>query len=233
MRAATSSSICLAADPRIPSGPAAVLPRDKAGYTTASAGSVIVVRNPLQGGGGPYTSFCSSSRAPIRRTTASSLGKMPTTSLRRLISPLRRSSGLVSGMPLRAFRRVGCEAGALRIKCTRQRCQVVHNTLVMAAFSPFSRAISSRCSEAMRSSSASFANKLPTRFLSCPGDRPSRLSGGITHSWNPIRPSRRKHKMRLCPGFCTSSPSAAGSRFRADSHPGHEPENQSYPWFSQ
>ena len=29
---------------------------------------------------------------------AASLGKMPTTSVRRLISPLRRSSGLVTGM---------------------------------------------------------------------------------------------------------------------------------------
>ena len=31
----------------------------------------------------------------MRRTMASSLGKMPTTSVRRLISPLRRSIGLV------------------------------------------------------------------------------------------------------------------------------------------
>src|SRR5690242_2272337 len=35
-------------------------------------------------------------------TTAASLGKMPTTSLRRLISPLRRSRGLVSGMQVLA-----------------------------------------------------------------------------------------------------------------------------------
>jgi hypothetical protein len=33
--------------------------------------------------------------APTRRVMASALGKMPTTSVRRLISPLRRSSGLV------------------------------------------------------------------------------------------------------------------------------------------
>ena len=33
--------------------------------------------------------------APTRRVIAASLGKMPTTSVRRLISPLRRSSGLV------------------------------------------------------------------------------------------------------------------------------------------
>ena len=33
-------------------------------------------------------------------TTAASLGKIPTTSARRLISPLSRSSGLVSGMPV-------------------------------------------------------------------------------------------------------------------------------------
>src|SRR5438270_13602509 len=39
-----------------------------------------------------HSSFCSSSKAPIKRITAASLGKMPTTSLRRLISPLSRSS---------------------------------------------------------------------------------------------------------------------------------------------
>jgi hypothetical protein len=38
MRATLSSSICLAVDPRKPSGPAAEWPNDKAGYTTASAG---------------------------------------------------------------------------------------------------------------------------------------------------------------------------------------------------
>lgn len=36
-------------------------------------------------------SFCSSRMAPTRRTMASSLGKMPTTSVLRLISPLMRS----------------------------------------------------------------------------------------------------------------------------------------------
>src|SRR5260221_13044845 len=92
-----SSSICQAADPRKPSGPAVDEPRCKAGYTTASTG--FAKHNPisLQGGGGPYTSFCSSNKAPIRRVTAASLGKMPTTSLRRLISPLSRSSGLGEG----------------------------------------------------------------------------------------------------------------------------------------
>ena len=35
------------------------------------------------------------SSAPTRRTIAASFGKMATTSVRRLISPLRRSSGLV------------------------------------------------------------------------------------------------------------------------------------------
>jgi hypothetical protein len=28
------------------------------------------------------------------------------------------------------------------------------------------------------------------------------LSGGLTHSLNPSRPSRGKQKMRPCPGFC-------------------------------
>src|SRR6188768_4386146 len=36
--------------------------------------------------------------APTRRVMAASLGKMPTTSVRRLISPLTRSRGLVTGM---------------------------------------------------------------------------------------------------------------------------------------
>ena len=48
-----------------------------------------------------HSSFCSSSSAPTSVVTALGcfaarvLGKMPTTSLRRLISPFRRSSGLV------------------------------------------------------------------------------------------------------------------------------------------
>ena len=42
-----------------------------------------------------HSSFCSRSRAPTRRTMASSFGKMPTTSVRRLISPFRRSTGFV------------------------------------------------------------------------------------------------------------------------------------------
>src|ERR1700677_5312862 len=41
------------------------------------------------------SSFCSSSSAPTRRMTAGSFGKIPTTSVRRLISALSRSSGLV------------------------------------------------------------------------------------------------------------------------------------------
>lgn len=40
-----------------------------------------------------HSSFCSSRIAPTRRTIASSFGKIPTTSVRRLISPLRRSIG--------------------------------------------------------------------------------------------------------------------------------------------
>ena len=39
-----------------------------------------------------HSSFCSSISAPTRRRTARSLGKMPTTSERRLTSPLSRSS---------------------------------------------------------------------------------------------------------------------------------------------
>lgn len=42
-----------------------------------------------------HSSFCSSRIAPTRRMMASSLGKMPTISVLRLISPLRRSIGSV------------------------------------------------------------------------------------------------------------------------------------------
>ena len=40
-----------------------------------------------------HSSFCSSSKAPTSRTMASSFGKMPTTSVRRLISPFRDFPG--------------------------------------------------------------------------------------------------------------------------------------------
>ena len=42
-----------------------------------------------------HSSFCSNKIAPTSRTIASSLGKIPTTSVRRLISPLSRSRPLV------------------------------------------------------------------------------------------------------------------------------------------
>ena len=42
-----------------------------------------------------HSSFCSTRMAPISRMMAFSLGKIPTTSVRRLISPLRRSSRLI------------------------------------------------------------------------------------------------------------------------------------------
>jgi hypothetical protein len=42
-----------------------------------------------------HSSFCSSRMAPTKRMMAASLGTMPTVSVRRLISPLRRSMGLV------------------------------------------------------------------------------------------------------------------------------------------
>jgi len=45
-----------------------------------------------------HSSFCSRRIAPTSLTIAASLGKMPTTSVRRLISPLRRSIGLVTGI---------------------------------------------------------------------------------------------------------------------------------------
>jgi hypothetical protein len=45
-----------------------------------------------------HSSFCSSRMEPTSLTMAASLGKMPTTSVRRLISPLRRSRPFVTGM---------------------------------------------------------------------------------------------------------------------------------------
>jgi hypothetical protein len=42
-----------------------------------------------------HSSFCSSMMAPTRRLMAASLGKVPMTSMRRLISPFSRSIGLV------------------------------------------------------------------------------------------------------------------------------------------
>ena len=42
-----------------------------------------------------HSSCCSARTAPTRQRTAGRLGKMPTTSVRRLISLLRRSRGLL------------------------------------------------------------------------------------------------------------------------------------------
>jgi hypothetical protein len=50
--------------------------------------------------------------APTKRVIAASLGKMPTTSVRRLISPLRRSSGLVEWIPARSADRARFAAGS-------------------------------------------------------------------------------------------------------------------------
>jgi hypothetical protein len=72
-----------------------VSPRFEAGYTTASAVFAFIERNPLQSGGGPYTSFCSSRTAPISRVMLASFGKIPTTSARRFTSLFNRSNGLV------------------------------------------------------------------------------------------------------------------------------------------
>ena len=66
----------------------------------------------------------------------------------------------------------------------------------------FSRAISSRCSAFIRSNSAILSNSLATSSFSCKGDRPSRSSGGLTHSLNLAPPSRRKKIMQPRPEFC-------------------------------
>ena len=74
----------------------------------ATAGS-LTVRSPLTGAMDSsvmylletaHSSFCSSRIAPTRRVMASSLGKMPTTLVRRLTSICSRSMGLVTGMKL-------------------------------------------------------------------------------------------------------------------------------------
>ena len=62
-----------------------------------------------------HSSFCSSRIAPTSLTRASSLGKMPTTPVRRLTSPLSRSRPLVTGM------RVGAE---VRLRATSLRRMV-------------------------------------------------------------------------------------------------------------
>src|SRR6516165_7729824 len=57
-----------------------------------------------------HSSFCSTRIAPTRRTRASSLGKMPTTSVRRLISAVdafERIGGMQLGAMLRRERLVG------------------------------------------------------------------------------------------------------------------------------
>ena len=47
-----------------------------------------------------HPSFCSMRVAPTKRVMASPFGKMPMTLVRRLISPLSRSMGLVTGMKI-------------------------------------------------------------------------------------------------------------------------------------
>jgi hypothetical protein len=60
------------------------------------------------------------------------------------------------------------------------------------------------------SSSVSFANTVPTSSFSCADDRPSMLSGGLTHSLNPTNPRRGKPEMRRCPGFAPVTESEGG-----------------------
>ena len=110
-----------------------------------------------------HSSFCSSRIAPIRRTIAPSLGKMPTTSVRRLISPSDWSSA--AGPMRRRERHVGelgrlwpqlvrhlapLAAGGLGVVLgesggdegrddappTRQRCQLDVSTFDTAALMP-------------------------------------------------------------------------------------------------
>ncbi len=71
-----------------------------------------------------------------------------------------------------------------------------------ALSSPFRRAISSRCSATVRSSSVNLANRRDTSSRSWADDRPSRSTGEFTHSLNLTAPSRRKRKMQPRPGFC-------------------------------
>ena len=77
-------------------------PRDRAGRVGSWS--------PRRGSGGRpcHSSWISISTAPARRSSAAGLGKTPTTSVRRLISRLTRSSGLVDQIFLQcATREVG------------------------------------------------------------------------------------------------------------------------------
>ena len=71
-----------------------------------------------------HSSCCSSSWLPTNRTIAASLGKMPTTLVRRLISLFRRSSGLV----LHTLRQ--CSCGKWRKASTSSRAASITGTAV-------------------------------------------------------------------------------------------------------
>ena len=69
-------------------------------------------------------------------------------------------------------------------------------------FKPFSRAISSRCSATMRSSSVTLPSSFTTSSCSSPCDRPDISGGAVTRSLNRAAPRRSKQKITPRPGFC-------------------------------
>src|ERR1700722_17894933 len=76
--------------------------------------------------------------------------------------------------------------------------------IVGRTFKPFSRAISSRCSEAVFSRAATLLNSSSSRDSSSARLSPERLGGSGTFARNRTESSRSKRKMQACPHFCPS-----------------------------
>jgi hypothetical protein len=91
--------------------------------------------------------------------------------------------------------------------------------IVGRTFKPFSRAISSRCSEAVFSSAATLLNSSSSRDSSSARLSPERLGGSGTFARNRTESSRSKRKMQACPHFCPSYK----NRRRKTGLAGHEP----------
>src|SRR5271165_5847873 len=81
--------------------------------------------------------------------------------------------------------------------------------IVGRPFSPFSRAISSRCAATIVFRSATSPSSSTTRASSSARGRPVGSEGGDMQRANRTRPRRGKLKNRRCPGFCPYYASAA------------------------
>lgn len=84
---------------------------------------------------GCHSSFCSSSNAPTSLTIATSLRKIPTTSVRRLISVLRRSSGSVEAI-YRYFRQFRGKVTTTMRHCSRAASGVSSANAVLISREP-------------------------------------------------------------------------------------------------